>query len=92
LVTVTVPEPADRALKVTLMRFDWVEKGVGLPPPKVIVPAELEKVGSVVQSENAEPSLLTLTTEKTLGSNFNDASTALTFAPPGETLITEVKV
>jgi hypothetical protein len=61
--------------------FEVEVKGDGLPPPSVMVPAALENVGSVVQSENTEPVLLTLTTESRAGSNFSVASTALTFSP-----------
>ena len=71
---------------MTLIKFEAAENGVGLPPPKVMVPALFEKDGSTVQSEKAEPSRLTLTTERTVGSNLSVASTALIFAPAGCTL------
>lgn len=56
-----------------------------------MVPALFEKVGSVVQSENAGP-LLTLTTDSTAGSKRSDASTAFTLAPFGDTRTVVVNV
>ncbi len=91
-VKVRSAEPSLTALKVTVTKFETEENGVGLPPPKVTVPALLEKVGSTVQSEKADPVLPTLTTETTLGSNFKVASTALIFCPLGSTLTVVVKV
>jgi hypothetical protein len=65
------------------MRFERDENGDGLPPPKSIVPAELENVGSVVQSENTEPVFETLETESFVLSKESFASTALTLFPCG---------
>lgn len=76
---------------MTLIKFEAAVKGVGLPPPKVMVPALFEKVGSTVQREKAEPSRFTLTTERTVGSNLRVASTALIFAPEGWTRTAAVK-
>ena len=78
--------------KVTDKIFEVEVKGVGLPPPNVTVPAALENVGSVVQRENTEPVFPTLTTESTFGSNFSEASTALTLSPFGTAFTTTVKV
>ena len=51
------------ALTVTDIIFpDPVKPGVGTPPLKLIVPAELEKEGSSTHKEKIEPPLLTDTT------------------------------
>ena len=76
--TDTFPEPSFRTLKVTVRRFDFAEKGVGLPPPKVIVPAAFENVGSVVHNEKTDPTFEILTTESVVLSKLNCASTAFT--------------
>jgi hypothetical protein len=73
-------------------RFEVLVNGDGLPPPKEIVPAALEKVGSVVQRLNTEPVLFTLTTESRSGSNVIDASTAFTLSPPGTARTVAVNV
>ena len=57
-----------------------------------MVPAVLEKVGSVVQREKADPVLLTLTTDSTLGSYERVASTALMLSPFGTARMVAVKV
>jgi hypothetical protein len=75
-----------------LRRFEGLVKGAGLPPPKAIVPAVFENVGSVVQSENTEPVLLTLTTDRRSESKFKVASTALMLSPSGVTLTVVVNV
>ena len=61
--------------------------GAGLPPPSSIVPAELEKVGSVVQREKAEPVLEREVTESFDSSKLISVSTALTPSPSGLTSI-----
>jgi hypothetical protein len=73
-------------------RLEVVVNGVGLPPPKEMVPAALENVGSVVQSENTDPVLLTLTTERFSESKAMVASTALTLSPPGTARTVAVNV
>jgi hypothetical protein len=72
--------------------FEVVVNGLGLPPPKEIVPAVLEKVGSVVHREKAEPSLLTLTTDNTDESNAIEASKALMLSPFGTARTVAVNV
>jgi hypothetical protein len=57
-----------------------------------MVPAVLEKVGSVVHREKTDPVLLTLTTDKTAGSKESTASTALILLPPGTALIVALNV
>jgi hypothetical protein len=74
------------------MSVERILNGVGLPPPKVIVPAVFEKAGSVVQSENAEPVLETFTTDSFVLSNVSDASTALTLSPAGSATMDTVNV
>jgi len=74
------------------IRFEGVVKGVGLPPPNVIVPAVLEKAGSVVHKEKAEPVLLILTTESTVGLNLSVDSTALILSVLGTARKVTVKV
>ena len=75
--------PSARTLNVTEKRFERVENGVKLPPPKSIVPAVLEKVGSPVHSENADPVFDTFVTESFVLSKLNFASTAFTTFPCG---------
>ncbi len=86
------PVPEVSVLKVTVSRVERDEKGVGLPPPNEMVPAVLENVGSVVQSEKTDPVFETFTTDSTVRSNVSDASTALTLSPAGSTMMVVVKV
>ena len=57
-----------------------------------MVPFEFEKVGSVVHSEKADPSLLILTTDNKSESKDKVASTAFILSPLGTALTTAVKV
>jgi hypothetical protein len=77
-------------LNVTVIRFERVLKGVGLPPPRSIVPAVLEKVGSVVQRVNADPVLPTPVTDSFVLSKVSFPSTALMLFDCGFTCIVAV--
>ena len=79
----TVAEPSAIALKVTVTRFDFVVNGDGLPPPKSMVPAEFENVGSVVHSEKTDPVFDNPVTASFVLSKLSLASTAFTLFPCG---------
>ena len=92
LVKATAGAPSFKARNVTLTKLEVPVNGVGIPPPNLMIPDALEKVGSTVHNEKTEPSLVTLTTESKLGSYLRLASTAFTLCPAGTTRTVAVKV
>lgn len=84
-----VAEPSLSALKLMVITTpDAPEYALGDPPEKLAVPALLENVGSEVQSENTEPSLLMEFMANKAGSNLTTPSAALIPTPPPESTAT----